>query len=67
MHFEFNSGSQTFTHYKSLVNGSDDRLKGNERLIEHVCETLGELRPQLYDKKPDIDNNGPTTWYEESG
>ena len=28
MYFEFNSGNQTITHYKSLVNGSDDRLKG---------------------------------------
>ena len=54
-------------HCKSLVNGSDDRLKENEELIEHACETLSKLRPQLYDKKPDIDNDDPTAWYKESG
>ena len=54
-------------HYTSLVNGSDDRLKENEELIENACETLSELRPQLYDKKPDIDNDDPTVWYKESG
>ena len=67
IHFEFNASDQTITHYKSLVNGSDDRLKENEELIENACETLGKLRPQLYDKKPDIDNDDPTAWYKESG
>ena len=28
-------------------------FKENEELIENACETLSELRPQLYDKKPD--------------
>ena len=28
---------------------------------------IGQLKIQLYDKKPDIDNNDPTTWYKESG
>ena len=51
IYFEFNSGNQTITHYKSLVNGSDDRLKENEELIEHACDTLSKLRPQVYDKK----------------
>ena len=41
-------------------------LKKNE-FIENACETLSKLRPQLYDKKPDIENDDPTTWYEESG
>ena len=27
IYFEFNSSNQTITHYKSLLNGSDDRLK----------------------------------------
>ena len=50
-----------------MVNGSDDRLKENEELIENVCETLCKLRPQLYYKKPDIDNDDFTVWYKESG
>ena len=54
-------------HYKTLVNSSDDRFKENEELIENACETLSKLRPQLYDKKPDMENNDPITWYRESG
>ena len=42
-------------------------LKKNEELIENACETLSKLRPQLYDKKPDMENDDPTTWYKESG
>ena len=38
--------------YKPTTNASDDRLKENEVIIEHACETLSKLRPQLYDKKP---------------
>ena len=41
-------------------------LKKKE-FIEHACETLSKLKPQLYDKKPDIDNDDLTTWYKESG
>ena len=52
---------------KPTAGTSDDRLKDNEEIIEHACETLSNLRPPLYDKKPDIDNDGPTTWYNESG
>ena len=33
IYFEFNTSNQTIIHYKSLVNGSDDRLKENEELI----------------------------------
>ena len=51
----------------SFYNNSDGRLKGNEELIEHACETISKLRPQLYDKRPDIDNDDNTTWYKESG
>ena len=36
-------------------------------IIENVCDTLSKLRPQSYDKKPDMENNDPTTWYKESG
>ena len=32
-----------------------------------MIETLPKLTPQLYDKKPDIDNDDHTTWYKESG
>ena len=53
--------------YKPITHASDDRLKGNEELIDNACETLSKLRPQLYDKKPDMENNDPTTWYKESG
>ena len=53
--------------YKPTTSASDDRLKESEIIIENVCETLSKLRPQLYDKKPDMENNDPTTWYNESG
>ena len=53
--------------YKTTTNDSDDRLKENEELIENACETLSKLRPQLYDKKPDMENDDPTTWHKESG
>ena len=53
--------------YKPTTNASDDKLKENEELIENACETLSKLKPQLYDKKPDMENNDPTTWYKESG
>ena len=36
-------------------------------MIKDACETLSKLRPQLYDKKQDKENNDPTTWYRESG
>ena len=49
--------------YKPTTNASDDRLKENEELTENACEALSKLRPQLYDKKPDMENNDPTTWY----
>ena len=54
-------------HYKPLSNSSDDRLKENEVLITSACETLSKLRPQIYDKKTDIENTDSTTWYKESG
>ena len=53
--------------FQPLTQSPDDRLKGNEELIENACETLSKLRPQLYDKKPDMENDDPTTWYKESG
>ena len=60
-------GNNIAYFYKPTTNASDDRLKANEGLIENACETLSKLRPQLYDKKPDMENNDPTTWYKESG
>ena len=54
-------------YHKTLVNSSDDRLKENEEFIENACETSSKLRPQLYYKKPDMENNGPKSWYKESG
>ena len=53
--------------YKPTTNASDDRLKENEVIIESACDTLSKLRLQLYDKKPDMENNDPTAWYKESG
>ena len=63
---KFFNNNNEIRHYKTLVNSSDDRLKENEELIENACETLSKLRPQLYDKKPDMENEDPTTWYKES-
>ena len=60
-------GGDLVHFYKPTSNASDDRLKENEELIENACETLSKLRPQLYDKKPDMENDDPTTWYKESG
>ena len=42
-------------------------LKKNVIFIKSACGTLPKLRPQLYDKKPDMENDDPTTWYKESG
>ena len=50
-----------------LTNSSDDRLKDNDELTENACETVSKLRPQLCDKKPDMENDDPTSWYKESG
>ena len=63
----FSPNDNTTIHYKPFANWSGDRLKGNELFIENACETLSKSRPQLYDKKPDMENDGPTTWYTESG
>ena len=55
-----------FKHFNHSHKSSDDRLKENDELIENACETLSKLRPQIYDKKPDMENDDPTTWYKES-
>ena len=62
-----NCGLDIVCFYKPTTNASDGRLKEIEELIGHACGTLSKLRPQLYDKKPDIENDGNTTWYKESG
>ena len=53
--------------YKPTTNASDDRLEGNDVIIESACETLSKLRPQLYDKKPYMENNDPKTLYKQGG
>ena len=63
----FSPHDNIIIHYKPFANWSDDRLKENEELIENACETLSKLRPQLCDKKPEMENDDPTTWYNESG
>ena len=52
----------------ALINNSDDRLKEHEVIIEHACQTLSKLRPQLYDKTTttDMENNDTATWIKES-
>ena len=66
--FLLSSGSGQFIkHFEQIVASSDDRLKENEVIIESACETLSTLRPQLYDKKPNMENTGSTTWIKESG
>ena len=61
------AGNPYVQTFQPLTQPSDDRLKRNEELIENAYETLSKLRPQLYDKKPDMENDDPTTWYKESG
>ena len=63
----FSHHDNIITHTRGFANWSGDRLKENEIFIESVCETLSKLRLQLYDKKPDMENDDPTTWYKESG
>ena len=38
-------GMEVVYVYKPTTNASDDRLKGNDVIIENVCETLSKLRP----------------------
>ena len=51
----------------SITGNSDDRLKENEELILEATNTLMKLRPEIYDKKPSMDNNDATSWQRESG
>ena len=60
---DFTPTDNLIVHYKPFANWSDDRLKENEEIIDNACETLSKLRPQIYDKKPDMENDDPTTWY----
>ena len=57
------AGNPYVQTFQPLTQSSDDRLKENEELIENACETLFKLRPQIYDKKPDMENDDPTTWH----
>ena len=65
--FRLTNLNNEINFYRPTTGTSDYRLKENGEIIENACETLSELRPQLYDKKPDIDNDDHTTWYKESG
>ena len=60
-------GSGCIFFCKPTTNASDDKLKEHEELIKNVCDTLSKPKPQLCDKKPDMENNGPKTLYKESG
>ena len=66
-YLRFNSLTAATEFYKPFYSISDDRMKENEELIENACETLSKLRPQIYDKKPEMDSTDSTTWYKESG
>ena len=63
---DFRPYDNIIIHYKPFANWSDDRLKENEIFIENACETSSKLKPQLYDKKPDMENDDPTTLYKEN-
>ena len=65
--FRITNWNNQINFYKTFTGTSDDRLKENEVITENACETLSKLRPQIYDKKPDMENNDPTTWIKESG
>ena len=61
------AGNPYVQTFQPRTQSSDDKLKENDELIENVCETLSKLRPQLYDKNPDMENDDATSWYKESG
>ena len=63
----FSHHDNIIIHTRNFANWGDDRLKENQIFIENACETLPKLIPQLNDKKPDMENDDPTTWYKESG
>jgi hypothetical protein len=39
------------------TNASDDRVKHNESYIKNALQTIMKLKPQTYDKSPDLDSN----------
>ena len=59
---------QVTKDFKAIVAQPDDRLKENDVIIKKTaCETLPKLIPQLYNKKPDMENTDSTTWIKQSG
>jgi hypothetical protein len=52
-------------YFRPLNNGSDDRIKKNESLIENATSTLMKLRPEIYDKYQTFDCSG--NFFRESG
>ena len=65
--FRLDSWNNQINFYKPTTGTSDDRLKENGELIENACDTLSKLRPQIYNKKPSINNTDSTKWYKENG
>ena len=47
----FSYHDNIIVHTRNLANWSDDKLEEHDSFIENACETLSNLRPQLYDKK----------------
>jgi hypothetical protein len=54
-----NSGSLSWSSSNGEVyaNTSDDRVKHNETYIKNALRTIMKLKPQTYDKSPDLDSN----------
>lgn len=58
---DFSHHDNLIINYRSLANWRDDRLGENEEFIENACDTLFKLRLQIYDQKPDMDNDDLTS------
>jgi len=54
-----NSGSLSWASNSGEVyaNTSDDRIKHNETYIKNALRTIMKLKPQTYDKAPDLESN----------
>jgi hypothetical protein len=51
-YINYYSGAQTRCY--QFMNFSDDRIKTNERYITNATQTLLKLKPQIYDKGPNL-------------
>ena len=54
-----NSGSLSWDGFSGEIyaNTSDDRIKHNETYIRNALRTIMKLKPQTYDKAPDLESN----------